>query len=100
MWPTIGNPSAPIASDEGYLLEALSAEPGFFAPAPVLIYLKIEISTTQGSRRHRRDRRDEFRWLAGQRSGKALVEALQMLRHRSKSIAPPRLPMPVRDADL
>lgn len=31
-----------IAPDEGYLLEALSAAPGFFAPAPVLIYLKLK----------------------------------------------------------
>jgi prevent-host-death family protein len=43
---------------------------------------------------------DEFRRLAGERSGEALVEALQMSPHRSMSIEPPRLRMPVRDADL
>lgn len=31
-----------IASDEGHLLEALAAGPGSFAPAPVLVYLKLK----------------------------------------------------------
>lgn len=31
-----------IAADESHLLEALAAAPGSFAPAPVLIYLKLK----------------------------------------------------------
>lgn len=31
-----------VASDEGHLLEALTAAPGSFATAPVLIYLKLK----------------------------------------------------------
>jgi hypothetical protein len=43
---------------------------------------------------------DDFRRLAGERSGEALVDALQMSPHRSMSIEPPRLRMRVRDVDL
>lgn len=43
---------------------------------------------------------EEFRRLAGERSGEVLVEALQMSPHRSTSVAPRRLRMPVRDVDL
>jgi prevent-host-death family protein len=43
---------------------------------------------------------DEFRRLAGERSGEALVDALQMSPHRSTRIEPPRLRMRVRDVDL
>lgn len=31
-----------IAADEPYLVEALSTQPGTFAPAPVLVYLKLK----------------------------------------------------------
>jgi prevent-host-death family protein len=43
---------------------------------------------------------DEFRRLAGGRSGKALVDALQTAPHRSARIEPSRTRMPVRDVDL
>ena len=43
---------------------------------------------------------DDFHRLAGERSGRALVEALQTSPHRSTSIEPPRSPMRVRDVDL
>lgn len=43
---------------------------------------------------------DDFRRLAGERSGEALVEALQMSPLRSTSIESTRLPMRVRDVDL
>jgi len=43
---------------------------------------------------------DDFRRLAGERSGKALVDALQMSPHRSTSIEPSRLEMRVRDVEL
>jgi prevent-host-death family protein len=43
---------------------------------------------------------DDFRRLAGERSGRALVDALRMSPQRSTSIEPPRAPMPVRDVDL
>jgi len=43
---------------------------------------------------------DDFRRLAGERSGKALVDAMRTSPHRSTSIAPPRTRMPVRDVDL
>jgi prevent-host-death family protein len=43
---------------------------------------------------------DDFRRLAGERSGEALVDALQVSPHRSTSIEPPRLPMRVRNVDL
>jgi prevent-host-death family protein len=45
-------------------------------------------------------RADEFRRLAGARSGKALVDALQRSPHRSTSIEPSRLRMRLRDVDL
>jgi prevent-host-death family protein len=41
-----------------------------------------------------------FRRLAGERSGKALVDALQSGPHRSAAIEPPRTRMPIRDVDL
>lgn len=43
---------------------------------------------------------DDFRRLAGDRSGQALVDAIRMSPHRSTSIEPPRTKMPVRDIDL
>ena len=43
---------------------------------------------------------DDFRRLAGERSGKALVDAMRTSPHRSTSIEPPRMRMPVRDVDL
>lgn len=43
---------------------------------------------------------DEFRRLAGERSGEALVDALQKSPHRATSIEPPRVRMRVRDVDL
>lgn len=43
---------------------------------------------------------DDFRRLAGERSGEALVDALQMSPHRSTSIDPPRSRMRVRDVAL
>jgi prevent-host-death family protein len=43
---------------------------------------------------------DDFRRLAGERSGQALVDAMQTSPHRSTSIELPRLRMPVRDVDL
>ncbi len=43
---------------------------------------------------------DDFRRLAGERSGQALVDAIRMSPHRSTSIEPPRVRMPVRDVDL
>lgn len=43
---------------------------------------------------------DDFRRLAGDRSGRALVDAIRMSPHRSTSIEPPRKRMPVRNVDL
>jgi hypothetical protein len=43
---------------------------------------------------------DDFRRLAGERSGKALVDAMRTSPHRPASIEPPRMRMPVRDVDL
>jgi prevent-host-death family protein len=43
---------------------------------------------------------DDFRRLAGDRSGQALVDALRTSPHRSTSIEPARARMPVRDVDL
>jgi prevent-host-death family protein len=43
---------------------------------------------------------DDFRRLAGDRSGQALVDALRMAPHRSTSIEPARTPMPVRNVSL
>ena len=43
---------------------------------------------------------DDFRKLAGDRTGQALVDAMQQSPHRSTSIEPRRLRMPVRDVDL
>jgi prevent-host-death family protein len=43
---------------------------------------------------------DDFRRLAGDRSGQDLVDALGMSPYRSTSVEPPRAPMPVRDVDL
>ena len=43
---------------------------------------------------------DEFRKLAGDRTGGALVEAMQQSPHRSTSLEPRRSRMRVRDVDL
>jgi len=43
---------------------------------------------------------DDYRRLAGERSGQVLVDALRTSPHRSTSIEPPRMRMPVRDVDL
>jgi hypothetical protein len=43
---------------------------------------------------------DDFRRLAGDRSGQALVDAIRMSPHRSTSIEPSRGRMPIRDVDL
>lgn len=43
---------------------------------------------------------DEYRRLKGDRSGAALVEALQASPHREIDIEPERLPLPVRGIDL
>jgi hypothetical protein len=43
---------------------------------------------------------DDFRRLAGQRTGQALVDAMQRSPHRSITIEPPRSRMGVRDVDL
>lgn len=43
---------------------------------------------------------DDFRRLTGERSGKALVEAMQTAPSRSAGIEPSRTRMPVRDVDL
>ena len=43
---------------------------------------------------------DDFRRLAGDRSGKALVDAMRTAPGRSTAIEPRRLRMPVRDVEL
>ena len=43
---------------------------------------------------------EDFRKLAGDRTGQALVDAMQQSPHRPTSIEPRRLRMPVRDVDL
>lgn len=43
---------------------------------------------------------DEFRKLAGDRTGQALIDALQQSPHRSTSIDARRSRLPVRDVDL
>ena len=43
---------------------------------------------------------DDFRQLAGERTGSALVEAMQQSPHRSTSLEPRRTRLPVRDVDL
>ena len=43
---------------------------------------------------------DEFRRLAGERTGQALVDAMQQSPHRTVNIAPPRARMRVRDVEL
>jgi hypothetical protein len=43
---------------------------------------------------------DEFRRLKGERTGVALIEAMQASPHRDVSIAPERRAMPVRDVTL
>jgi prevent-host-death family protein len=43
---------------------------------------------------------DEFRKLAGNRTGQVLVDAMQRSPHRSTSLEPARSRMPVRDVDL
>jgi prevent-host-death family protein len=43
---------------------------------------------------------DDFRRLAGERTGQALVDAMQHSPHRSVNIEPPRSRMRVRDVDL
>jgi prevent-host-death family protein len=45
-------------------------------------------------------RADDFRRLAGERSGEALVAAMRTSPPLSTSLEPPRLRMPVRDVDL
>jgi prevent-host-death family protein len=43
---------------------------------------------------------DDYRRLSGERSGAALVEAMQASPHRKIELAPKRARMPVRDVDL
>ena len=43
---------------------------------------------------------EEFRRLQGERTGRALVDALQASPHRDIEIEPPRGPLPVRDVSL
>jgi prevent-host-death family protein len=43
---------------------------------------------------------DDFRRLAGERSGQTLVDAMRTAPSRSARIDPPRLRMPVRDVNL
>lgn len=43
---------------------------------------------------------DDFRRLAGERTGQTLVDAMQQSPHRSTSIEPARSRMRVRDVDL
>jgi prevent-host-death family protein len=43
---------------------------------------------------------EDFRKLAGEHTGRALVDAMQQSPHRSTSIEPPRSRMRVRDVDL
>lgn len=43
---------------------------------------------------------DDFRKLAGERTGRVLVDAMRQSPHRSTSIEPRRLRMPTRDVDL
>ena len=43
---------------------------------------------------------EEFRRLQGERTGRALVDALQASPHRDIDIEPPREPLPVRDVSL
>lgn len=43
---------------------------------------------------------EEFRRLRGERSGQALVDAMQSSPHRDIEIEVPRAPMPVRDVPL
>ena len=43
---------------------------------------------------------DEFRRLKGERTGRALIDALQASPHRRVDIEPRRQRMPVRDVDL
>ena len=43
---------------------------------------------------------DDFRRLAGDRSGQVLIDAMRTVPYRSTTIDPRRLQMPVRDVDL
>jgi prevent-host-death family protein len=43
---------------------------------------------------------EEFRRLQGDRTGKALIEAIQASPYRDVDLAPERAPMPVRDVTL
>jgi hypothetical protein len=43
---------------------------------------------------------EEFRRLKGERSGAALIDALQASPYRDTDIEPRRAPMPVREIDL
>jgi hypothetical protein len=43
---------------------------------------------------------DEFRRLKGERTGRALIDALQASHHRRVDVEPRRQRMPVRDVDL
>lgn len=43
---------------------------------------------------------EEYQRLQGNRSGMALIEAMQASPHPEISIEPPRMPMPVRDVSL
>jgi prevent-host-death family protein len=45
-------------------------------------------------------RADDFRRLAGAQTGRALVDVMQRSPHRSTSVEPRRLRMPVRDVGL
>lgn len=43
---------------------------------------------------------EEFRRLKGERTGQTLIDALQSSPHREIDLAPPRLPLPVRNVTL
>jgi prevent-host-death family protein len=43
---------------------------------------------------------EDFRKLAGERTGQALVDAMQQSPHRSTNIEPSRSRMPIRDVEL
>lgn len=43
---------------------------------------------------------EEFRRLKEERTGQALIDAMQASPHRDVDLAPPRGPMPVRDVKL
>jgi prevent-host-death family protein len=43
---------------------------------------------------------EDYRKLAGERRGQALVDAMQRSPHRATSLAPRRMRLPIRDVDL